>query len=287
MHPDRGWSWPSATRQRGRSTHSQFNAYVVNGRLHCSAGDYLIIVPMMAHMIEQHMNREVLALENESFMAAARVCANIQALRVAVTEDRIHLLRDSMRSYTRHRAAAYGTFVPKHHYNMHIAEQAQRDGLVYDMFLLERHHKSIKRMAENIKNLARYEYSLMSSVTTAHLSALAGPAEDLFPGLQGQIIPHPDSLGVNVARSVIDKNGMWLRTGDVVRLRSDRTVGKVAAALADGNDFGVWVEIFETLQEFEFSGRYGPTGAHEMWQTELLVTAAAWYSEGDVVIVLG
>jgi hypothetical protein len=243
----------------------------------------------MSHMIEKHFNREPLARESASFMDAydaVRCTRMMKIVSPALMAERVQRLRRALAAHAVSRLDAYGedAFMPKNHYNMHTPAQVEKDGRLYDMFLLERHHKQVKHMAEQITNLATFERSLLSSATSAHLASLKQPATNLLPGLKGETQTYSGIDGVVVARPLVDERGSIFTVGDFVH--SGGEVAKVVAALREQEKLGLCVEIFQALEESRFSGRYRTTDTTGMWDTDGVALAPAWYFDGEIVVVL-
>jgi hypothetical protein len=239
----------------------------------------------MSHMIEKHFNREPLASFMDAY-DAVRCTRMMKIVSPALMAERVQRLRRALAAHAVSRLDAYGedAFMPKNHYNMHTPAQVEKDGRLYDMFLLERHHKQVKHMAEQITNLATFERSLLSSATSAHLASLKQPATNLLPGLKGETQTYPGIDGVVVARSLVDERGSIFTVGDFVH--SGGEVAKVVAALREQEKLGLCVEIFQALEESRFSGRYRTTDTTGMWDTDGIAMAPAWYFDGEIVVVL-
>ena len=134
---------------------------------------------------------EEIAAERLSFLAG---CAKVRAIttckyaRSAIQRQQLaQEAHTACEEHLRVHVNAYGggSIKPKHHYNMHTAQQIISDGLVYDMFLIERQHLMVKDLAENIKDLRIYARSLLGSVVSRQLVKAEGPEDDRLGGLQG------------------------------------------------------------------------------------------------------
>ena len=79
--------------------------------------------------------------------------------------------RESIKKHFDLAKLAYGSKVvlPKHHYNLHIPAQVEADRLLIDMFVIERHHIAVKRIANNIRDTRVWEESLSTSVFAWHV----------------------------------------------------------------------------------------------------------------------
>lgn len=262
----------------------------MNGRLHCGAGDFLSITPMLVHAAETRLSDGPLQLESLSLQHAYAVVKLIQELKSgnrAFMEERILELREAMQAHFASRARAYGplAYVPKHHYNWHTPMQISRDQGVCDMFLLERHHKVLKHLASDITNTNTYEKSLMSSATAAHLHSLQAPVGTLFGGLSGEIKPLPGHPGISVAVKLVSENGLHLAVDDFVQKGRNGDVGMVGACLLQGGALFVEVTVFEKLTETPCHAKCKANGIHETWPVELCLSFSAWYRDGDVTVV--
>ena len=182
---------------------------------------------------------------------------------------------DHMKAFIR----AYGTgpVKPKAHWNIDVAAQFLQDNAVVDMFIVERTHLDVKRIADNVRNTARFERSVLSRLL----------AETLSPAIPNGC---PHSLHGNV-RQVADctwvsdrltSYGMHVHIGDIVCHGS--CCGEVATCLLQGVELNVVVLVFQPLGGGIWSRGDGP---YELWSTLNLFNALAWkvLADGSVFVL--
>ena len=80
----------------------------------------------------------------------------------------MRLACDHMKAFIR----AYGVehVKPKAHWNVDVGAQFLQDMAVVDMFIVERTHLDVKRIADHVRNTARFERSVLSRLLAESLS---------------------------------------------------------------------------------------------------------------------
>ena len=182
--------------------------------------------------------------------------------------------------------------MPKHHYNHHTAQQIGRDRRVLDLFMVERHHKTLIKLSEAIRSsMEQYERTLMSSATCEHAARCrtAPVGRHSSPSLLGGLVGETQEAGLSTVgmklRTVTDK---IFSQGDVVYMHPSGSVGVVVACMVSfGGAFQLRVRTYQTQTQTRFHVRCRPTeGEHEEWCADSCWSFSAWYWDGDVLVAL-
>lgn len=279
-----GWVWPHYISHRAKTVYQRFNEHVESFKLKCQAADFLALLPVLAHFAEQQLEGvEEIAAERLSFLAG---CAKVRAIttckyaRSAIQRQQLaQEAHTACEEHLRVHVNAYGggSIKPKHHYNMHTAQQIISDGLVYDMFLIERQHLMVKDLAENIKDLRIYARSLLGSVVSRQLVKAEGPEDDRLGGLQGGCATLQGNLRVGKRAKA---EGITVSEGDFVLIGGE--VGLMRCATKEG-DRAVQLLVVEyrCLAQGHFSGHYEPTGDARAVGLLDVALASAWLFQED------
>ena len=278
-----GWAWPHCVSHKAKNVYQRFNEHVENFNLKCQAGDFLAILPVLAHFAEQNLDEEEIAAERVSFLAG---CAKVRAITTCkYARSAIQLQQMAQEAHTaceehlRLHLNAYGgsSIKPKHHYNLHTAKQIISDGLVYDMFLIERQHMMVKDIAEDIKDPNVYARSLLTSVVSRQLVKAEEPEDDQFGGLQGNRVTLQGNLRVGKRAKA---EGISVSEGDFVLIGGE--VGLVRCATKEGDhDVQLLVVEYRCLARSHFSGHYEPTGDARAVGLFDVALASAWLFQED------
>ena len=234
----------------------------------------------------------IVPAEANSFLTACEVLRDLLALKACVTEERAEALAANLQRYGAAKIASYGreSCKPKSHYNLHIAPQCMEDGVMLDMFLLERHHRRIKGIAQHHLNLPFFNRSVLAAATMAHVNSLAEDGE-LFAGILGEAQELPGHGGVRIGRQMISENGLHFSVGDFCFFGPSHgaQAGLVEACITNGVAHGVQVLLYHPLERLRCSGTYAEDhqGRSEHWEARLLTRAIAWrYNEDGTVIIM-
>ena len=87
-----------------------------------------------------------------------------------ITNDDTNQLRQLQEVHMLAFLASYGEseIKPKHHFCLHIPDQLDKFGFLYDVWTLERKHIVAKRIGDTIMNLTSYEKSVTARLLNAH-----------------------------------------------------------------------------------------------------------------------
>ena len=160
-------------RSKMRQLWKFFADWVKNFRLHCDASTMMSILSVLGHFAETALEgRAEIAAERDSLIALCAAIQHAQAVKQNPCDAaELQRLRESIKKHFDLAKLAYGSKVvlPKHHYNLHIPAQVEADRLLIDMFVIERHHIAVKRIANNIRDTRTWEDSLCKSVFAWHI----------------------------------------------------------------------------------------------------------------------
>jgi hypothetical protein len=157
------WQFPKALQQKSRYLYSVWNANRKSEhKLKCSCSELLGLYKLLLHFVETRIvGNPAVALEVESFRACCKVVDIIlRAKRRTDPRGVASELEAAISSHMRKHVAVYTDIhlKPKHHWMFDVAEQFRRDPFVLDMFVVERLHLDIKRVAENVKNTRTFDF---------------------------------------------------------------------------------------------------------------------------------
>ena len=139
------------------------------------ASETLSVFPLLRHFAEMciHPTGQLTA-ELVSFRAIHDVINLVQSLKKeGVTESKCSSLAVAVKKHFDAFVSCYGadSLKPKHHYCLHLADQARRDKQILDTFALERKHRGIKRYATECDNTAVLEKSITMRALDDHLKS--------------------------------------------------------------------------------------------------------------------
>jgi hypothetical protein len=163
---DDPWNFPRSRRVKCKELHRVFDARRVSSdnptKVKASCSELLCLYGMLRHYVECRVPpMPEHARARASFFAACSVvdgilCAKRRAMKL---EDAAALVQERMCNFMHLHKLAYGSrFIkPKHHWQMDVAMQILRDGLVLDAFVVERGHLAVKAVADKTKNTTNFE----------------------------------------------------------------------------------------------------------------------------------
>jgi hypothetical protein len=205
------WKFPAASSSKSGRLHTVFNSYRSSSsheadKLKCSASEALGLYGLLRHFIEVYaVIGDDLVGHRASWEAACKtvgllLAAKHEAGSCAAIGPHVS---SSTAAHMKSHIAAYGTDLvrPKHHWQMHLGDQLLRDGIMLDAFVIERMHLVTKRVADPVKNLGRFERSVVSGVLTEHSRCLAEVQSS--PCLVGACKSLPDDPDVFIANRLV------------------------------------------------------------------------------------
>ena len=162
-------------------------------------------------------------------------------------------------------------------------DQLLIDPVLFDCFIIERLHLRVRNTAENVKNLSKYEESVLSGVVNEH-SRLA---EGALPGcgLLGKTAPAPFDPDVVVSDSMAI-GGKRIAVGDVVA--HGREAGRVVACCVEGQDMFAIVDHLRFVSDLSpHSSRFDLRGlSRAVWRAADVVECLAWQEDHSEVMTV-
>jgi hypothetical protein len=246
--------FPRACKSKGNLLWKIFSDWRSNqqgehDKLHCSASELLGCYSLVRLLLELRVpDSAERAAAKKSFLLCCRIVDIFQlAKKRSLTGlQAADLLEPTLEQYMAKHIEAYGDahVRPKFHWIFDIINQLRQFEMLFDQLIVERLHLWIKRVAEKIDNLRRWERSVLAE-------ALNQQVQDL------QLMQGPCYIMDNTAlrseqypNALICKNirimGMQLSTGDVV-FWNDRA-GKIVLCGKDGDLFFVILEMWRPLE---------------------------------------
>ena len=303
-HPGMSWSalqdafskdWCLPSFQNHRTQLWQvFKASAVSGQLKSSCSELLGIYAILRHVVT-NLVKSLPSDNVASFLACCNIVDIILKVKASRREGEAkrmasHLRRSISTHLSLHKRA-YGEalLLPKHHWNFHVADQWERDGVVVDLFVTERLHLELKRTAEKLK-LAEDKYAdtLLTMRCVTHCAEMQ-TAHRQVDRLLGSSTALPSTgLAMTTARSM-DVNGVKVSVGDVVISRVDQKVGVVAACICTmaGDLYCSVTEYEQTSRLSSHSTVWKATALERSWLAAPLELAKAWYRDpADRLVVL-
>ena len=150
---------------------------------------------------------------------------------------------------------------------------------------MERTHLTVKAVADTVKNLTRFEKSVLSGVLNLHWRSLERLRER--SGLKGAVAKIPGSANLYVADHM-ELDAMRISSGDVV-CRQDLSAGQVIACVADAidNEMYAIVDLLELKAPLSStSSSYSLATGRAVWPVADLRVALAWYADHGSIVVI-
>jgi hypothetical protein len=285
-----GWSFPKASRSKGKALHRVFDSHrkSTSSKLKASASEMLGLYALLRHYFEIHVgDKPQVAAQLASFQAAcACVDVILRAKRGLLTMGRASgELRGHLDKHFRLHEVAYGSshFKPKHHWMWDVCDQFDRSPFVLDCFVIERLHLRAKAMANSVLNTAVFERSVLSSMLNTHRTALLAMDSDQS-GLSGRTSILPECPSARIASSLV-QGGLQISVGDFA-FHGD-SMGSVVACCLEFGCLYVIVDKFEFLRRLSaHSGVWRRGAAREVWHVAAVELALCWSAEGSDFVVL-
>ena len=246
----RDWSFQKHN-SKGRQVYRIFSASRRNkdeehDKLRASASELLSMYTLLRLWAETEIgDKKEVALERSSFDASCSVIDVIlMAKRQLLTMPFAgRLLKQRVTNFMQRHKRAYGTAYvrPKHHWMFDVAEQFLIDPQVFDQFIIERLHLSVKLHADRCDNTRRYERSVLSGVLNSQIAALRLMKGDCcLLDCQTGTLPGFDHA---VVGDNMDCFGMHLSVDDIVA--HSQAMGRICACISE---LGMFLVIVEPLR---------------------------------------
>lgn len=286
MRSDR-WQFPAALRARNRALYHVFESCrsPSHDRFKCSCSEMLAVYGFIRHYVQTRCNTPELAMQRASFEACCKVLDVIVAAKRCIIpmQQSSALLYAALSDHMRKHLAAYGdeNIKPKHHWMFDVAEQMLSMPCVLDAFIVERLHLRVKSIAAPVLCTSSFERSVLAGVMTSQRSLLN--AADFRDGLRGKIANFPGSDALVADR--LEFKGVAAAFGDIIYAAD--AAGQIIACVLEDNALFVVVEAMEFVENVSLqSAKWRCTRNRKVWRAESIQLALAWYSDGDMVMVL-
>jgi hypothetical protein len=286
------WKCPKALQQKSRYL---YNVWSVNRKsklkLKCSCSEMMGLYKLLLHFVETRIaSNPAVAPEVESFRACCKtVDIILRAKRRTDPGSVAAALEAAISHHMRLHVTVYGDahIKPKHHWMFDVAEQFRRDPFILDMFVVERLHLDIKRVAENVKNTRNFERSVLARKVAMQATVLDGESLEFHTKLLGDVQPFPGVEGAFFSGAVFT-DGLVFNADDVV-LR-DGVVGVATAFVNEGGEFMAVVREFALVRRIsDDSACWRFARVSQFWSLADVTLAAAWYTDsasGDMVVLV-
>ena len=280
-----------------RSVHTAWNKTrekASSDHFKAGASEVLTVYPLLRRFAEdlvatQFPNR--LRNEIESLVLLCRTLDMFQDAKGGPCD--VNRLRRCVDTHLEKHKATYGAdaWRPKHHFGMHIADQVERDQMVYDCFVVERSHQLVKHAAGPITNTGNFERSVIGRALLQRLNMVS--AWDERPGPRGQQEPCPSLAEALHVRDVTLAaggfySGMVHNSGDILLLAGHMLC--LSAFVISGDNLGVLGYAYDFEQRLSSScSVWRPQSTHALLWLEghRLRRAHAWFARasGSVVVL--
>lgn len=282
------FAFPRSTHVKSSELHRIFNEYRFSeARFRCSASEMLSLYGLLRHFVATEVEHTpALTAQRASFLAACKVLdilmgAKRREVRLA---DAGRALRFALSEHMRLHLTAYEDqyIKPKHHLMFDIAEQMIRDGskqqgILLDMFVVERTHLEVKKVATNIENTRTFEASVLAALLNRQTNSWQEHA--VVHGLLGRVQAFPGMPSVQCSRSLrID--GATFSVGDLA-MYGDKA-GAIVACVRDA--FNLFVLVQELVFEHKLSTHsaiWRFTDSYCFWSARCVLPVLAWIPHAD------
>lgn len=275
---DDSWRFPSQVRAKSKQLHRIFDPYressVDSEKLKCSASELLGLYQLLRWIVATRLDRiPALQPKLSSFDAACTVIELISEIKrgARAAAASAAYLQSAISRHLQLHLAAYGDggIRPKHHWMFDVPGQIVRDGMVLDLFIIERTHVMVKAVADTVLNTARYERSVLAGVVN---TLLHGQGSTAIHALLGKC--RRASPGVLTA-SKMKVYGVHLEEGDIV-LQSGGC-GIIVACLAIDGVLHAAVDVLERHGDHTQNwGHWVRSASRAVWVAAVLHHPVAW-----------
>ena len=251
------WSFPRHHHARGAAIFRIFNKSrekASGDHWKSSASELLTAYPLVRRFAESIIAVRFPDMQRtcQSFLAC---CKALDMLQDAKAKDKIldsAPLQQAVKGYLQLHSAVHGEdgIKPKHHYALHVPEQAQQHKILLDCFVVERSHQLPKLMATPIKILLLSKKTVTARSLLVRLRNLEN--FQIENGLRGRSEAFPElaaELGkpeVLIAAEAM-LAGVSLASRDLVRI-GDYALS-FRAAISCSGDVGVLGHLFDVVEQ--------------------------------------
>ena len=279
---DRTWRFPLSHTRKARCVWRVFEECRKSEEAHklkCSASELLSMYGLLRNMIETR-NLAPGTPQRESFEACCKVIDVLLLTKRGGVDIRegsaamLTLLDNYMAAHLR----AYGGngIRPKHHWMFDVAEQLARDLMVLDMFVIERLHLRVKKLADTRSALHSFSDSVLASLLCSQVHALR--SKEFGNRMVGNLVPMPGFPTAQLADS-IEVYGMTISVHDVVVHAGG--IGQVLACCKEEDQLACIVSVMPVVATVGCSFTCRTSSQRAVWKIEQILPALAWKREGD------
>ena len=256
---DAAWTWPCDKARKGNMMKDAFSEHRISsdGHYKAMASEILVLYPLLRHLLlNVVLPTGMLQLPIRSFLALCRtldMTHGIKLQRACSAEVLLQAIQAHLAAFVQ----AYGRseVKPKHHFELHIPSQVQRDdGLLLDTYVQERKHQLIKRNGETICFTKAMGQSTLARAVQDQLRELDDPG--WTPGLHGRQTPFRElDLAAVAAPRLRTRSGVWVGIHDLVW--ADDALAQVRACAEVGGEFYVVISYLQNLRaatDFAWAG---------------------------------
>lgn len=284
------WVFPKYHSAKAKDLHRIFDVRRISAnnpdKLKASCSELLGVYGLVRHFVECEVPpSDGTDAARQSFLAVCNVMDLLLAakFRFAPVADVWPALEAATVQFLQLHQVAHGEafLKPKHHWQLDVPRQFQRDGCVLDAFVIERTHLNVKRVADPVRRTSTFEASVLSSLcTTAWRQAL----EDVPRGLLGPIAPLPGYVDTFVADR-IEIFLIEISVGDVV-MKGD-TAGVVKACCLSAGQRCLIVDVAVVVRQVAAHSHIAKAdGRLVVWDAASVRLALAWCPCEDGLLVL-
>ena len=299
----RGWNFPHSFQSKGDALWRVFSEYRLGedeefDKIRASASEVLGMYSLLRVFLDTEVQRtEATRAQWESWTALCKVMDYIMLARNRRTPDMKEAAKELRVRYQRFymlRQGCYGTAYvkPKHHYPFDVADQFERDGEVYDQFIIERMHLLVQAVAPSVDYMGRYEKSLLSGMLNAQMNELKS-----YKGGCCLMDAKPTQVPNLPHTWFADQLQIWgkvISVKDVVIIESpaaETSIGLFLSVVQENGGFFGLVEIWSFVARISRTmQRWRRGDTIELYEAELLHQAVAWIDSEpgcvDVVMLM-
>ncbi len=171
------WQWPK-DKVKAKVCQVFNEKREASSKEHVKAGasELLSVYQVFRHFVESIVARSgKLARETKSLLSLFRILDALQCMpRGCVSVAEFHA---EVVNHMRYWQEAYPDedHKPKHHMSVHLGKMYERHGMLWNCFVHERKHKTLKKFATTTSNTLNYEQSVSTDLLNAHVEAMSHP----------------------------------------------------------------------------------------------------------------
>lgn len=234
----RSWKWPASISHLGKMAWQAFTdrrkeSSASEHYWKCSISELMLICPIVLHHARTAAGNGFDA-EVASFEKLCYILDLIRTMKHGNFGNNLVAFRQATLTHLRGLIDLYGSDIvtPKMHVAaVHLADQFERDQVVWDTLPMERAHQIPKQIGTVVKNLRCYEKTIVARMIAHQRSALE--AFDERPGLRGSSAA---LHGLKLAKGMY-YHGLRVAPGDVLQAHDGKLVQVACCGERNGDLF--------------------------------------------------